>query len=659
MSKSKLLSIILISALVLTCALSLVSCVDKGNEYLTHAKIDLHLQENGDMHVTETWSVKIRDEEIHNLYREIDLYDNKNSHYSVLKDFKVVNNATGEVLSEAYNLKNPAKYDNNHLDNHSYVYETKNSSGNVVGAEVGFYMPYTSYQELSYTMSYTITDMVIAYQDVAVLYYKPFSTDFSLYIDSIDINVYLPNGAQTTSDTLAFLHTELAESYSQVESQKVVATAGEFEQGESVEIRVLMPTNCFSGVQKSYTEQMRQSIVDQERAWYESYQATVLKERRTAVTALIIGCILVVVAIALVVYFNVFYKKVKGEYPPYVREIPSGTTSTQMAHFYYHYSGTLKKQKNKGNVLSALLMELTRKGFLVLDEDPQNPDDFTIDVESIPTPKLNELHGHERVFYDLIVKVRASFTTPITMKDFEHYAKDHAKEVNHVIDQVVKSSGKGYNKAENFKHPTFKSQSWFGIGLVATVVGFMIFMVSELLNYFGLGLAIAGIILMIGYPRVNKLSAIGEAKYMEAKGLEAFMLDFSNLKEHEIPALILWEEYMVYATMMGISERVLAELKLKYPKLMEQGEYTGGYYRNRSYLYFYVHMNMHHHGSFDLGASLNRSLQNISTTSHHIVQAAKAQSTASKFGGSGGFGRGGGGFSGGGGGFGGGGGGAR
>lgn len=45
------------------------------------------------------------------------------------------------------------------------------------------------------------------------------------------------------------------------------------------------------------------------------------------------------------------------------------------------------------------------------------------------------------------------------------------------------------------------------------------------------------------------------------------MEDFSYLNEKEVPELVLWEKYLVFATAFGIAEKVLKQLKVKYPEL--------------------------------------------------------------------------------------------
>lgn len=139
------------------------------------------------------------------------------------------------------------------------------------------------------------------------------------------------------------------------------------------------------------------------------------------------------------------------------------------------------------------------------------------------------------------------------------------------------------------------------------------------------------------------------------------MKDFSNLKEHELPKIVLWEEYMVYATMMGISKEVMDALKVRYPELSEDA--TSGVNFGRGYLYSYMWLSTAK--GLDLGSSISSSIKTAYRAAYSTSTVAKVKSIAkasSKSSGrSGGFGGGfgGGGFGGGGGGFGGGGGGAR
>lgn len=647
----RLIPIILIVVLIIASLFLLGSCTNKGNEYISEANVDLYLQENGDVRVVEHWKVEVGSEEIHNLYREIDLYDSGTKTISELKDFRVLDNSTGHYLEEAYNLKDPEDYTNSHLDNHYYVYTRAKSNGVPTRVEIGYYMPYTSNSKLEYTMEYTITDMLTVYGDCAVLYYKPFSKGFSLFIEKIDLNIHMPNGEQTTEKTLNFLHTEIDDSYSEVRADSISSVGYNFDDQDSFEVRSLLPKEYFSGAQKVSNENKYDSFIQEELAWKTAYEEEVKREQSLTILFTVLGVVMVLLSVAMVVYLRLYYFKHKGDYPPYVREIRAGDTPAEMGHYFYHYKGGTRKQKNRGNMLAGTVMDLARKGYLELTEDPNNKDDYVIGVLNVPEAKLNELEKHERVLWNLLLSVQSSVGHPFNMSEFENYGKMNAVPTSNSILSFLNSSATEFKKADNFL-PTKILGIARSISIAFILLGvFLNAMNESYFSYFIIGSIISGAILLIFTPTHKKFSEKGALRYMESEGLKSFLLDFSNLKEHEIPALILWEEYMAYATMMGISERVLEELKLKHPELMEPTTVNGGYHR--SYLYFYVRMN-HRSTTFDLGRSLNNSFTNVARATHALHQA----STQAKRGASS-IGRSGGGFRGGGGGFGGGRGGAR
>ena len=53
------------------------------------------------------------------------------------------------------------------------------------------------------------------------------------------------------------------------------------------------------------------------------------------------------------------------------------------------------------------------------------------------------------------------------------------------------------------------------------------------------------------------------------KAFKKYMEDFSLLKEKDIPDLVVWEKYLVYATAFNISAEVLEQLKIVYPEIMD------------------------------------------------------------------------------------------
>ena len=58
------------------------------------------------------------------------------------------------------------------------------------------------------------------------------------------------------------------------------------------------------------------------------------------------------------------------------------------------------------------------------------------------------------------------------------------------------------------------------------------------------------------------------------------------MKERTVVELPLWEQYLVYATAFGISEKVIAALKIRCPDINLSPMLRNPYYTSRSFRYY-------------------------------------------------------------------------
>ena len=100
---------------------------------------------------------------------------------------------------------------------------------------------------------------------------------------------------------------------------------------------------------------------------------------------------------------------------------------------------------------------------------------------------------------------------------------------------------------------------------------------------------------MMAY-RINVLSQKGVDEQEQWKAFKKYMEDFSLLKEKEIPSLVVWEKYLVFATAFGISEKVLKQLKVIYPEITDMN--------SAMYNYSYIHIM----NSVNIGDCINSSI---------------------------------------------------
>lgn len=637
----KLIICLLLVTLVVATIFCTTACNDKGEVWIEELNITATIDKNGDAHIVERWSVGIdASEPYRNFYRTISTLDNSNGNsvYSQIVDLVVYDEDNNVQLNYAY-ITNLYNY-NGDLGVY-YLYENNKSE-----SEIGVFVEGETDAERHFTFTYTITNFASRYNDTSVIYWRILD-ESDTYVGSCNVKIYfetteIPNtGAMWLHSTSEDARWVRNTNYYEV----IVPEVG----NDSLEIRCLFDKSLLvNNVEKRYDYDAIQSIQEEENQWIAEYEEELKREKLFAIINITILVVCVAAAIAVSIYFKVFYYKTKKDlYPEYIRDIPPYYTPAEMGHLFYYYEGGFANSKKaRNNMLSATILDLCRKHFIEIK--PIDDEKYAINVDSVSDAQLLTLKPFERPIYELFKDVQNSYGRAFTMEEFEAYSKNNVSRVDTAIKNFRDESKQKFNNS----NWVGKQQAWNGILAPILMVSFIAAMYL-FVNGSSFALALTGIMVfslatMFTMPKYRKLNKDGEKEYATLEGLERFMLHFSNLKEYEIPQLILWEEYMVYATMMGIAEEVLEELKVAYPELLNPSYYSGYVGHN----YFYTYIWLSRGGSFNVGANIGKSFDSISSSITSLSNPVKVNSSNSgKFGG---FSSSGGGFRGGGGGFGGG-----
>jgi len=87
---------------------------------------------------------------------------------------------------------------------------------------------------------------------------------------------------------------------------------------------------------------------------------------------------------------------------------------------------------------------------------------------------------------------------------------------------------------------------------------------------------IAGLIVLIVPLFFKRRSVTGQEDYVRWEAFKRFLEHFSEMERHEIPSLIIWEHYLVYAVTLGVAKEVIKQLEVVFPNLKD-GDYRFGY----------------------------------------------------------------------------------
>ena len=104
---------------------------------------------------------------------------------------------------------------------------------------------------------------------------------------------------------------------------------------------------------------------------------------------------------------------------------------------------------------------------------------------------------------------------------------------------------------------------------------------TELLN--GI-IIISALISLVYFALFTKRNKEANLEYINWIGLKKFMEDFGRMDTKELPEIVLWEKYLVYAVTLGCADKLAKDMEIKANELQEFNNniltnYTFAYYR--------------------------------------------------------------------------------
>ena len=222
--------------------------------------------------------------------------------------------------------------------------------------------------------------------------------------------------------------------------------------------------------------------------------------------------------------------------------------------------------------------------------------------------------------------------------------KKYAKEVHGTTSEFLTSFTTWQNKvtSESIKNNFYESNTKIKVlGVLFSLVGYLVFYVMGRFNGFNLFsiiIFICALVFMIYVLIFNKRTKRGAEDYQKWKAFKRFLEDFGRFDEKELPEIVLWERYLVYANIFGIADKVGKTMKIKFNEINTNNQYSNG-----DLLFDYMMWN-------NLNHSINNTVRSSVSTARTVVNEAIAKSSSSSGGGFGGGFSSGGGFGGGGGG---------
>ncbi len=493
----------------------------------------------------------------------------------------------------------------------------------------------TNREKVAFLVTYRLDRVVVLHQDVAELYWNFIMPNDYDDIKDVKVQINLPK-SQDSDNFRFWAHGPLSGDIKALDSKDgVIAEIGYLENTELLDIRMTFDKDVIKDTSKVKmsnslalkgileVEERRADIANQLR------ESLLKKYNLVKYGTLIIYGLLVITGIY--VYFKYAKSPKSGYYSKYNREF--------IDEYNVEVIDYLMNHKITSNAMSASIMNLIYKKNISVKEMENKKKSVKKDYIFILENEDN-LVGSEDILvkflFDKVGKVDEEGRKIFSTKDLKSYAsgtKTCSVFIRNYTDWKTDVLARG--RKEKF----FETSSMPKVfGLIMLVLGLVWFSmgVSYGVDYVPTYILLIVVILFFLWTIcLYKKSVRGSEHYDKWRAFKNFLQDFGAFDLKELPEIVLWERYLVYATIFGLADKVQRDMNVRIKELGLQ-DFDTGYYPSFVYI--------------NLGNTINNSINNAisSAYSRQSANYANSHSSSSSGGGFGGGFSSGGGFGGGG-----------
>lgn len=598
----KILIMVIISAVV---SIFFVMAIagESSNEkvqYLNHLDYNVSLNQDGSINVVETWDVYV--ENTGTLFKNFSL---SNYLYGNITDVKVKdlenNLELTEIYQEVYHVGNNLFYA---LDIGENVFEIAWGTGmsNLSGNR-------------KYQVSYKIEDVITSYYDCQEFYWKFIEEGVNaIPVKSLTGKITLPQGVQNIENLKVWGHGQVNGNIERTSNDTVEFEINNLRPGAMLEVRVVTTEDIFNvSENKERRYHNIDRIIEEETEWSNetNKQSMITKSIIIAIYAII----LIIYIIKIVKYRRINKKENDGIIKKdlkYYREIPRDGDSTpnEAVYLYQFEKEKLETSTVQSEMVASTILNLCLKKVITLETEGEN-----IYISLIGDG--SSLKKEEYEVYKLLSEASKG-KEKLEIKELNEYAKEHYSNYSVYINRMVNETRNELyhmqyiDKREENVYRKSKSASMFFNGILCIYIFLLTFSAilhipsfqmpvdislaigwMESLTAFTIG--ILPLIIVILYSLhlkskiENKIAVITQKGYDEKiqwTALKRFFEDYSLLDEKDLPQLAVWEKYLVYATAFGIANKVIDQMKAKYPTVFLEDTWDEEMKKNYPIIYF-------------------------------------------------------------------------
>ena len=606
MKKYKWLIIGVLGVLVFAVAIGIL--IKNTSIYIDTYTAYVNIDSNGDMEITETWVIDYP--EGYNVrFRDIE-YSKDHKNNPLTKGLNTSRDKTyfDESFADVYveDLDEGIVIENGIYEGYSFngdldeLLEPVECAADSYTCE-SIFVNLSEYGGMegkkAFHYTYKIRGAVTQYSDISELNWVLFDMAEAT-VKEASVEIHLPSNSSEKEEILAWGHGVTEGNIYIQDNQNVYISAFDISTNEELEIRVAFPNSVVTNISSDniVVGEMKEKIIEYETdlANMTNMQIKMISIINTITIALIAFTVVIIIRA-----YRKYDKEYKAEFSEeYLREPPSEITPAEVGYLYNF-------GKSSDEDVTATLLNLVHKGVLDLKDKgvgitDDNPD---FDIVLNNGVDLSNLLDHEKVVIDLFINKIGDGKT-VNTQTIKNYGKSKLGNANTIMNmgekfsKTVKKDFKGKGYFENAKE---KAMSKAGAFVFIHIIALIVTLSFSALYNLDAGLNLIVIILLIVIYAVYLLSIKrrskhGNEEYAKWSAFKNFLENFSDFSDYPLPSIVIWEQYLVYATSLKIADKVMKQLKVALPESLDMNEassatFMRGYYYGRRDFFIYHSIN--------------------------------------------------------------------
>lgn len=510
-NKGLKLSVILIIMILI---LGIASIVQANS--ISQIDMDIYVNENGNATITETWNCYTnKGTEVYHPY-----YNLGNSR---ITNLKVYENGKQYTTLNTWNTQG-------NLSNKAYKCGINNISD---GVELCWGI--SEYGLHTYTIKYDISKFVSELNDSQMIYWTLIPYEFSNSINKVKIKIYTNKPIEDNIDVWGYGNYG---GLCYVNNGAIYMEKDNLRTSEYMTILAKFPLetyNCSNKINKNFEKYYKMAESGSTK-YNEKYD----NERKQK---LIIIFWIIIEPIFLIIFFKItskiqedkemkygMFKKKLSKNKSYYREIPFEGNLFRAYYVGYTY-GIIK---NKTDLLGAIILKWIKEEKVKIKKIDKNGifgNKEEIAIELIYTKEQIE-NVREQEIYEMLYL--ASKDGILEKNELKKWCNDNYTKILKWFDKVLKE----------------EKEKLIEEGLIIEKTKKIIFTTKKI-----------------------ETTDILTEKAENLRGLKRFLLDYTRIKDKETIEVVILENYLIYAQILGIAKEVTKEFKDLYPELIEQTHY--------------------------------------------------------------------------------------